>query len=379
MRSKPELLFCVTEDWFFVSHFLSVAVAARDAGFSVSVVTRVRDEGLGARIEAEAIRLIRSRHNRGEFGPMALLGHVAFFAALFRRERPDILHIVSVRLIVLAGVAAVLADVRRRVHAVTGLGLLGASRGRKARAARAALGWMLRGPLAGKRVRNVFENREDPVLLGMDLEARNVIIVGGAGIDPDRELEQAMPPPHPLRIAVVARMVQSKGVDVAVDAVRRARSAGADVELSLFGAPDAENPRAVTMADLRAWSAEPGIAWHGHAGDIPAVWRGHHIVCVPSRGGEGLPRSLLEGAAAGRAVLTTRTPGCATFARDGIEGFVVPPDDAAAMADAIIALARDPARVAAFGRAARARVLDGFTTASVARTFVAVYRDLMAS
>ncbi len=99
---------------------------------------------------------------------------------------------------------------------------------------------------------------------------------------------------------------------------------------------------------------------------------------VPSRGGEGLPRSLLEGAAAARAVVTTATPGCATFARDGIEGFVVPPDDPEAIADALVTLAYDPALVERFAQAARARVLDGFTTAQVAADFVAVYRGLAA-
>ncbi len=171
-------------------------------------------------------------------------------------------------------------------------------------------------------------------------------------------------------------MVRSKGVDVAVEALRLARAAGAPIELSLYGDPDPENPRAITAEVLRGWSAEPGVAWHGHASDIAAVWREHHVVCVPSRGGEGLPRSLLEGAAAGRAVVTTLTPGCATFTRDGIEGFVVPPDDADALADVFVTLAHDPALVARFAQAARDRVVADFTTEQVSRDFVAVYRSL---
>ncbi len=379
MIRSPKLLFVATEDWFFVSHFLSVAVAAREAGFSVSVVTRIRNPALAARIEAAGIRLIASRHQRGHFGPLALVGHVGYFARLFRAERPDIVHLISVRLIVLGGVAAMLAGVRRRVQAVTGLGLIGASRGAKAKLTRRLLGLALRGPLGGRRVRYVFENHEDPLLLGMEAGGRAVTVVGGAGIDPAVEVEQPMPPFPPLRVAVVARMVRSKGVDVAVEALRRARAAGADVELSLFGSPDGENPRALKAETLRSWSTEPGIVWHGQASDIRTVWRDHHVVCVPSRGGEGLPRSLLEGAAAGRAVVTTRTPGCATFTRDGIEGLVVPPDDPDALAEAFAALARDRAAVERFGRAARARALDGFTADAVAGSFVALYRDLIAT
>ncbi len=376
MTSPPKLLFVVTEDWFFVSHFLSVALAAREAGFAVAVSVRVRDPALQRRIEAAGIRVVPSHHERGHFGPLALLGHVRGFTLMFRSERPDIVHLISVRLIVLAGIAAVLAGRSRRVQAITGLGLIGASTTFKARLVCTALGLLLRGPLGGRFVRYVFENREDPVLLGLAPVSPQVVIVGGAGIDPEREVQQPLPPLPPLRVALVARMVRSKGVDVAVKAMHLARAAGAPVELSLYGDPDPENPRAITAETLQLWSSEPGVTWHGHASDIAAVWRDHHVVCVPSRGGEGLPRSLLEGAAAGRAVVTTQTPGCATFTRDGIEGFVVPPGDAEALADVFVTLAHDPALVARFAQAARDRVVAGFTTEQVSRDFVAIYRSL---
>ena len=112
-----------------------------------------------------------------------------------------------------------------------------------------------------------------------------------------------MPPQPPLRVAVVARMVRSKGVDLAVEAVRQARAGGADVQLSLCGAPDAENPRVHHGRNL---AGLVGGAGHHLAGPDRRRPRqsGATIMwcCVPSRGGEGLPRSLLEGAAAGRAV-----------------------------------------------------------------------------
>ena len=378
MIHSKRLLYVVTEDWFFVSHFLGVAQAAKAAGFHVAVHVRVQSPDLQARIEAAGIRVVPSAHRRGHFGPLAVLGHVLRFARMMRRERPDVVHLISVRLIVLAGIAAILARVPARVHAVTGLGLIGASATAKARLVRAFLGSLLRGPLGGRRVASVFENREDPLLLGMAPDGPGITIVGGAGIDPKRELEQPWPDGGGLRLALVARMIVSKGVDIAVEAVGVARHAGHDVSLTLVGAPDSHNPRSFTAEQLQGWATRPGIRWIGHSGDVKAVWRDHHVVCVPSRGGEGLPRSLLEGAAAGRAVLTTATPGCATFTRDGIEGFVVPPDDAAALAQAMIEMATDPARTARMGQAARARVLDGFTQAAVAEAFVGVYRALVA-
>lgn len=369
-------MFFVTEDWFFVSHFLSVARAAREAGLMVSVHVRVQDPALQARIEQAGIRVIPSAHRRGHFGPLAIAAHVLRFAHLIRRERPDVVHLVSIRMIVLAGLAARLAGVPARVQAVTGLGLIGASGGPKARLVRWSLGWLLRGPLGGKRVAYVFENREDPVSLRFEPDDPRVTVVGGAGIDPAFEVEQPLPPRPPLRLALVGRMILSKGADVAVEAVRQARASGHDVTLTLVGAPDSHNPRTFRSEQLADWGREPGLTWLGHSNDVRSIWRDHHVVCVPSRGGEGLPRSLLEGAAAGRAVLTTATPGCATFARDGIEGFVVPPGNAGSLAEAIGRLASDLALVPRMGAAARAKVLDGFTTDVVAAAFVAIYRKL---
>ena len=120
-------------------------------------------------------------------------------------------------------------------------------------------------------------------------------------------------------------MLWSKGIDVAVEAVRLARAKGAAIELSLYGAPDPSNPKAIPEKTLKAWSAEPGIAWHGATRDIAGVWREHHVACLPSRGGEGLPRTLLEAAACGRAIVTTDVPGCRTLVRHDVEGLLVPP------------------------------------------------------
>src|SRR3954464_12678018 len=150
-------------------------------------------------------------------------------------------------------------------------------------------------------------------------------------------------------------MLWSKGIDVAVEAVRAARAQGAAVELSLYGAPDPSNPKAIPEETLKAWDSEPGIAWHGPTTDIAAIWRDHHVCCLPSRGGEGLPRTLLEGAACGRAVVTTDVPGCRTLVRDGVEGLLAPPGDAETLAAALATLAGDPTLVARMGEAARAR------------------------
>ena len=373
---RGHILYLATEDWFFRSHFLPVARAAIAAGYTASVATRARDGAVAQDIRAAGVTVVPVDHLRSA-GGLSAFAQARDYARLMRAARPDIVHLISARLCGLGGLAAKMAGVRRRVFAVTGLGALGAAQGAMAAAKRRAIGVALAGPLGGSGARFVFENRDDPALLGLTLTPGRDIVVGGAGVDPEAAQVAPPPPQPPLRLALIARMVRSKGVDVAVEAVGLARGQGARVELSLYGEPDRHNPQSFTEQDLRGFAARPGVAWHGLTRDVGAVWRDHHAALAPSRGGEGLPRALLEAAQHGRAILTTQTPGCRDFARDGIEGFVTAPGDARALAQAIMTLAADPARVAAMGAAARARLNDGYTSAQVTAAFVALYDDMM--
>jgi glycosyltransferase involved in cell wall biosynthesis len=225
----------------------------------------------------------------------------------------------------------------------------------------------------------VFENPEDAETLGLNASRGDrLTLVGGAGVSLEAFEPSVLPPQPPLKVAVVARMLWSKGIDLAVSAVEQARSRGAPVELSLYGAPDPGNPKAIPEETLRAWNALPGIRWHGPVADVGAVWRLHHVACLPSRGGEGLPRTLLESAAAGRAIVTTDVPGCRRLVRDGVQGFVVPPEDDSALADALVRLASDSELVARMAAAGRERIAEGFTERAVMNQIQQVYLQAFA-
>jgi glycosyltransferase involved in cell wall biosynthesis len=373
MRS---LVFVVTEDWFFASHFLPLARAAAAMGLSVAVVTRVREHR--AVIEATGARVVPLEAERSSLNPMAAGYAAGQLAAILKALKADIVHCIALRAILVGGTAAAMAGVPARVYALTGLGLIGARQDRVGGLARLGLRHLIRGALASRRTRFLFENPDDARALGLDPADTAVTIVGGAGVDPDAYAPAPLPAQPPLRVALAARMLWSKGVDVAVEAVRLARGRGVPVELALHGAPDASNRRAIPEETLRGWSRD-GVAWHGPSRDVAGVYAAAHVACLPSRGGEGLPRTLLEAAACGRALVTTDVPGCRDLVRDGIEGLVVPPDDPEALAGALARLAADPGLVAALGRAARTRILSGgFSEAAVAEAVCGIYRELLA-
>ncbi|MCJ2096092.1 glycosyltransferase family 4 protein [Methylobacterium sp. J-072] len=372
MRS---LVFVVTEDWFFASHFLPMARAAIGMGLAVTVVTRVRAHR--AIIEATGARVVPLEAERASLNPMAAGYAAGQLAGILKALNADIVHCIALRSILVGGTAAAMAGIPARVYALTGLGLVGARSDRIGRAARLGLKALIRGPLASGRTRFLFENPDDALALGLDPSEQSVTVIGGAGVDCAAFQPRPLPEMPPLKVAVVARMLWSKGIDVAVEATRLARARGAAVELALFGAPDLSNRRSIDAATLRDWSRD-GVAWHGPTEDVAAVWASQHVACLPSRGGEGLPRSLLEAGACGRALVTTDVPGCRSLVRDGIEGLLVPPGDAPALADALVRLSGDPALVASLGAAARTRIeAGGFTEAAVTDQVCAVWRDLL--
>jgi glycosyltransferase involved in cell wall biosynthesis len=366
----PKLLYLVTEDWFFASHFLPMAKTARAAGFEVVVATRVREHA--ARIEAEGCRVLALEGERSSIGPLAIVREFFRIARIVRAERPDIVHCIALRMVALGGLAARFGGAKRLVLAPTGLGLLWSEDGIANRVARAVLRFVIGRWLPAGETRYLFENTDDPREFGLE-NSPAVTIVPGAGVAPDDFPPTPEPAAPPLKVAVVARMIEAKGIADAVAAVRGARALGAPVELDLYGAPDPSNRRSCSEAQLRQWSAEPGIAWHGATADVADVWRTHHVAMLLTWYREGVPRSLIEAAACGRPIVTTDTPGCRDLVRDRQEGILVPPRDIEAAGRAVAALAADADLRARLGAAAQARFRARFTEAAVSAAVGAVY------
>jgi glycosyltransferase involved in cell wall biosynthesis len=367
----PKLLYLITEDWFFVSHFLPMARTARAAGFEVVVATRVRDHA--RQIAAEGCRVVPLENERRSFGAFEALRGFLRMARIVRAERPDVVHCIALRMVVLGGLAARLGGARRLVLAPTGLGHVWSNDGVVERCARAlarlVVGWWLKGA----ETRYLFENTDDPREFGLDPDKPPVTIVPGAGVDPVAFAPAAEPQAPPVKVAVVARMIAPKGIAEAVAATRRARALGAPVELHLYGAPDPSNRRSCTEAELRAWSREGGIVWHGPTRDVAAVWRENHLAMLLTWYREGVPRSLIEAAACGRPIITTDAPGCRDLVRDGLEGRLVPLRDSEAAARALVELAADADLRRRLGEGARARFLARFTEAEVRQAVASVY------
>jgi glycosyltransferase involved in cell wall biosynthesis len=379
---RPKLLFLATEDWYFWSDRLPVARAARDAGFAIVVAARVRAHGERILAEGFALRPLRWRR-RGD-GLLGAARAITEIARIYRDERPDILHHLALKPMLFGAIAAKLAFAGRaegpaRIDAVMGLGSGFAAGMPGGRLLRPLLRSALR--LAANRggaARVVVQNPEDrDALAALGVERERIVLIGGSGVDTAHFAP--LPPPEggEVTVALVARMLRDKGVLDAVAAVRQLRARGVAVKLLLAGGTDPDNPGSLAEDELAALGAAPGVEWLGAVADVRTVWRRAAIAVLPTTYGEGLPRALLEAAACARPIVAYDVPGCREIVRPGVTGRLVPPRDVAALAEAIAALAADPAQRARMGEAGRTLVEREFANEIVIERSLALYRMLL--
>lgn len=364
--TRPKLMFVATEDWFVRSHFLPMVRRAVADGFDTIVAARMGDAQ--ADLVAAGARLIDLSDARGLYGVAAMAKSVHRLHAALQRERPDIVHAIALRPILLACLATLGAKRPALVLAVTGRGYLAMTSSWRAKRALDLVALLIAQRVRAGRAVLLVENDDDRAWVAGQgaLPADRVVLAPGAGVELDRYTPAPEPAPPPIRVGFVSRLVRSKGADLAVESIQRLRREGLDVTLTIAGAPDFENPAAVAPETLAAWSALPGVEVIGPITDVAGFWASKHMCCLPSRGGEGLPRSILEAGACARPIVTTAVPGCQDFVVHGLVGLVASPNDADSLSKAIRTLATDAALRNRLGDAARARVANGYTVRDAA-------------
>jgi glycosyltransferase involved in cell wall biosynthesis len=369
----PRLLYLVTEDWYFVSHRLPMARAAREAGFEVHVATRVAEHGPA--IAAEGFTLHPLAWKRGSADPVAFLSAVRAVRALYRAVRPDLVHHVALQPSIVGSLAA-LGLPLITVNAVAGMGFAFTAASLRARITRALMTAMMRRLFNRSTATVLVQNPDDQAALAaLGVPPDRIARIPGSGVDTDR-LQPLHEPAGPPVAAYVGRLLEDKGLQTLMDAHAKLAEGGQPLRLLIAGDPDPANPASIPPALLAQWRQRPGVEFLGHVPDIRTVWAAAHIAVLPSRR-EGLPLSLLEAAACGRPLIATDVPGCREIARAGVNAILVPVDEPEALAAAMSRLAGDPALRARYGAASRALAEAEFSSARIGREIVALYRRLL--
>jgi glycosyltransferase involved in cell wall biosynthesis len=369
---RPKLLYFVTEDYYFCSHRLSLALAAQRAGYEVLVVTRVRDHG--EQIRSAGLNLIPFEISRTGINPLVEIYTLVRLMALFRREKPELVHNVAVKPVLYGTIAAYLSGSPFILNAIAGMGWLFASANSRANWIKPVARWafvrMLRFGVG------LVQNPDDVKTLDrMGLSPAKIRLIQGSGVD----LQEFRPHPEPAgrpTVVLSSRLIWEKGVGEFVAAARLLRARGVVARFVLAGGPDTSRRSAIPESQLIQWAAEGIVELLGWVSDVPRLLAECHLVCLPSYYGEGIPKSLIEAAAAGRPIVTTDMPGCREIVHHGDNGLLVPPRNAEALAEAMELLLADPGLRRRMGARGRSRVEQEFGLDSIIKQTLAVYAEV---
>jgi glycosyltransferase involved in cell wall biosynthesis len=369
------LLFVVNVDWFFLSHRLPIALEAQRQGYQVHIATGLTDkldelQRYGLVVHPLAL-------DRSSTGLSNALRTMVELWKVFRAVRPDVVHLVTIKPVLLGGLVARLAGVPAMVAAVSGLGFVFMARGAKAVVRRWLVGGLYRVALGHRNLKVVFQNPDDRASLAKlaHLPSSKVEMIRGSGVDLTQYGHTPLPPGVPV-VVLAARLLADKGVREFVQAARLLQQQGVSARFCLVGSVDPANPASLTDAEPMHWANEGVVELWGQRADMPAVFSSAHLVVLPSYR-EGLPKVLLEAAACGRAVVTTDVPGCRDAIDPGVTGVLVPVRNATALADALKGLINNPERCQAMGNAGRSLAESAFDVRQVVASHLRIYRELI--
>jgi glycosyltransferase involved in cell wall biosynthesis len=376
MKARPRLLFLITEDWYFWSHRLDLARAAAQAGFDVSIATRVTNHG--ERVQREGFRLFPISLFRRSRNPFVELAAVLELVRLYRREQPTIVHHVAMKPILYGSLAAWIFGVPVVVNAFAGLGYAFTDKTRRGSQVHMYLRRALKILLRLSKSVVIFQNKDDRDLLFEEgvVEMQQTRIIPGSGVD-TKIFDVRLSAEEGPVVMLASRMLWDKGIGEFVEASRRLKQKGVAVRCVLVGRCDEHNPAAIEPTQIRRWVQEGLVEWWEHRDEMPSTLASATIVVLPSYR-EGLPKVLLEAAACGKPLIATDVPGCRDIVTHGVNGLLVPVRDPAALAAAIDSLLGDSSLRAAMGAAGREVVIRDFSVEKVAGRVVDLYRELLA-
>jgi len=375
MIKNKKLLFFVSEDWYFCSHRLPLAISAKNRGLDVALVTRVRDHG--KIITESGIRIIPLEFSRKGMNPFLEIFTIIKLLQIYKTERPDILHHVALKPVLYGSLVAYFAGIKNVVNAIAGMGSIFISGGKRTKLLKYFVMGAFRFLLNREGSRLILQNPDDVkyFIQNRIIEPQKVALIRGSGVD----LQQFYPIDNRESVPVVmlaSRLLWDKGVGEFVEAIKLLKDQKVDARFILVVISDKDNPTAIPQDQIQTWHESGLIEWWGHQSDMPKVLNQAHIIVLPSYR-EGLPKVLLEAASCGLPLIATDVPGCREIVRHEENGSLVPVKDALALAKAIRELIENPEKRNRMGKAGRQIVEQEFSKEIVFLEILELYQSLL--
>lgn len=377
IKNKVKILFLVNDLSFFNSHRLPIAEASKSRGFDVVIAYGEHGGADPKLLERKGFKVLLVSMERGGTNLLRDLRTFFLIWTLFKSERPNIVHLVTIKPYLYGGIIARLTGVSSLVSAVSGLGTIFIHKDFKSKFLRFLLYPLYHFAFNHSNQTVIVQNQEDANLLeswGV-LNLNKVQLLRGSGVNLDNFIDLEEHDATPV-VCFVARLLVDKGVYEFVSAAQILKKRGVRARFCLAGGLDNKNNTGLNSNDLNKLKEEGFVEVLGYQKDIPKLYAKSHIVCLPSYR-EGLPKSLIEAAAASRAVITTDVPGCRDAIEPNISGLLVPVMNDKALADAIHDLIKNPEKRKNMGKAGRFLAEKEFRIEKIVDAHIRIYEDLI--
>lgn len=296
---------------------------------------------------------------------------------LLRRLKPDVVLMCTVKPTIYGILAARLAGIPHRFAMLTGLGYaLTEGEGWKRKVVRMLVLSLLKLSLRFTD-RLIVQNPDDQDFFldhGFIEDKQRIGCVNGSGVDLDKFAAKPLPSSGDgLVFLMITRLIRDKGVAEYVEAARLVKARHPNCRCLLVGPLD-PNPSAFSPSEVEEWVKRRDIEYLGAVPDVRPYIEACHVFVLPSYYREGTPRTILEALATGRPVITTNMPGCRQTVVDGLNGHLIPPRDANALAAAIESYFVEPGLLDEHAGRSRTFVEDKFDARLVSRDMMVLMR-----
>ncbi|MBI9043079.1 MAG: glycosyltransferase family 4 protein [Anaerolineaceae bacterium] len=367
-----KVLFFANTDWYIYNFRFSLALALRGLGYDVVFITP--NGQYSEKFEEAGFRWIPFEFQRKGINPFIEIITIFRLWKLYRNEKPEFVHHFTIKCVLYGSIAAHFSGIKKIINAITGVGYVFTQNDFKARVIRFFVNKLYRVVLRNTQV--VFQNDDDKKLfIDKDLILeKNTSVIKGSGVDIDKFYSLPEPYGEPI-IVLAARLLFSKGIEEFVRAAEIIKSKEPKVRFVIVGDAYPENPDAIPDEKLSNWKNDGMVEFWGWEEDMLSVYKKCHIICLPSYR-EGLPRSLLEGAACARPLIATDVPGCREIVLDGNNGFLVENKNIDQLVEKLMVLIKDRGLRSKMGERGRKIVENSFSTQIVNSLTTSIYQKM---
>ena len=371
MKNK-KILYFVSEDWYFISHRLSLALEAKKMGYKVYLITRVNSSQ--SILEKNGIKVFPIKINRGKLNILQDLFLIIKLYNIIKKNCPDIIHNVSLKPIVLGTIVGNFAKIKV-INTLPGLGYVNnTSKNFFQIIIKYTVKYLLKFCLKNLKSKIVVQNKRD-LIISKDLFKSNknqLFLISGSGVDCNFYYPQCKSKSF-LRVSLISRMIWDKGIKDFVEAARCIKLRYPKVLFTLVGKVDNENKNYIPLDYLKTLNNEGFVEWVGFKNDIRRILKKTHIACLPTFYSEGLPKFLLEANAMSTPVVCTDNPGCTELVKHNYNGIVIPERNVKKLIEALTFLIEEPSERLRMGTNGRKLVLKKFELKLINKEYIKLY------